>query len=68
MYFFRCIWCIPTSCIAVSRQHACDTVVVENFLFSHTRPPSAQVKNDPEECHQLMLNMKLVFNDRLAVF
>jgi len=34
---------------------------------SMSRPISG-VKNDPEECHQLMLNMKLVFNDRLAVF
>ena len=42
--------------------------MLEKIVFSHTKPPSAQVKNDPEECHQLMLNMKLVFNDRLAVF
>ena len=42
--------------------------MLEKILFSHTKPPSAQVKNDPEECHQLMLNMKLGFNDRLAVF
>ena len=42
--------------------------MLEKILFSHTKPPSAQVKNDPEECHQLMLNMKLVFNDLPAFF